>query len=188
MSKQEVLKRVLKESPKFLFPLSLLAISLLSVHFSKTKDGFKITKESDLDQLPNERTNRDPERRVALKLLELGIQINYESISIILDKPVEVAGTDKKTGKSKVKSMTTPDFNIQLDGIDIYLEIGSRKLTPHKRRQLSVIRRVVELKKNKRFLYLQLFKDDIDFIEENIETKEDFLDYLLKHQRAISSL
>lgn len=188
MSKQEVLKRVLKESPKFLLPLSLLAISLLSVRFSKTKDGFKITKELDLNRLPNERTNRDPERRVALKLLELGIEIGYESIAICLDQPVKVVGTDRKKGKSKVKSMTIPDFNMKLDGIDIYLEIGSRSLTSHKKKQLKVMRRVVELKKNKRFLYLQLFKDDIDLMEEIVETKEDLLSFLLKHQWAIFSL
>jgi hypothetical protein len=185
---REVLKRVLKESPRFLFPLSLLAISLLSVNFSKTRDGFRITKESDLDQLPNERTSRDPERKVALLLLELGIEINYEAIAIILDEPVKVAGTNRKTGNHKVKSMTTPDFNIKLGGIDIYLEIGSRKFTPHKKRQLRVMRRVVELKKGKRLLYLQLFKDDIDFMVELVETKEDLMDYLLKHKWAISTL
>ena len=133
MSKQEVLKRVLKESPKFLFPLSILAVSLLNVSFLKSDKGFDIIDEGSFDKLS------DPEQRVARKLLSLGIKIGFELIHIRLDNPVEVAGKHKKTGRPKTKRITTPDFNFTFNGVTCYLEIGSGRATSHKRRQFKVM-------------------------------------------------
>jgi len=178
MSK-EVLKRFVKESSNFLVPLSLLAVSLLSVSFRNSENGFKITDEKNFDKLS------DPESRVARLLLYLGIEIRFEAISICLDNPVEVAGKDKKTGKSKVKALTTPDFYFNLNGVDCYLEIGSRRGNAHKRRQSKVMERVVEIKKNRGIIYLQMFRDDIIQMEESIETTDDLLSFLYEHNRSI---
>lgn len=178
MSK-EVIKRFTKESQNILVPLSLLAISFLCVSFRKSEKGFKIKDEKSFDKLS------EPEQRVARLLLSLGIEISFEAVNIRLDDPVEVAGKNKGTGKSKMKSITTPDFNFNLNEVECYLEIGSRKANPHKRRQLKVMEKVANLKKNKGLIYLQLFKDDIDLMEESIETTDDLLTFLHEHSEAI---
>jgi hypothetical protein len=178
MSK-EVIKRFVKESQKYLVPLSLLAISLLSVSFRKSEKGFVLTDENNFSKLS------EPEQRVARLLLSLGIEIGFEAVNIRLDDPVEVSGKDKKTGESKMKSITTPDFYFNLYEVECYLEIGSRRVNAHKRRQTRVMEKVVDLKKSKRIIYLQLFKDDIELMEEYIETTDDLLSFLYEHEESI---
>jgi len=84
-----------------------------------------------------------------------------------------------------MKGITTPDFNFDLDGVECYLEIGSRKANPHKRRQAKVIENVVALRRNPNFIYLQLFKNDIDLMEKCIETPDDLLSFLYNHEKSI---
>jgi len=94
MSK-EAIKRFVKESPKYLVSLSLLAISLLSVSFHKSDKGFLLTDENNFSKLS------EPEQRVARVLLSLGIEIGFEAVNIRLDDPVEVAGKNKKNWSIK---------------------------------------------------------------------------------------
>lgn len=178
MSKEKK-RGVLQESSRILLPMALLAVSFFSVSFLDSRKGFTVKSETNLDSLS------EPELRVAKKLLELGITPSFEGIEVRLDDPIEVAGRDRRTGKSRMKSITTPDFNFTIDGVECFLEIGSRSINSHKRRQARVMEKMMELRKNKPRIYLQMFNEDIALFEESVETQEDLLSYLYEHERTL---
>ena len=122
---------------------------------------------------------------MARKLLSLGIEVCFEPTHITLDKPIEVAGKNRRTGKSRVKKVTTPDFYFVINGVECYLEIGSGRATAHKRRQARVMETAMNLDKSKPTLYVQLFRDDIRLLEEYVETTDDLLAFLYEHELAI---
>jgi len=149
--------------------LPILAISLLSVSFPQKSDGFWIKSEEDLNKL------NPPERKVARKLVSLGLRVSYEQTQIMVDEGVVVKV--HKNGKNKRKNLTTPDFRVELDNIVCFIEVGSHKSGPHKKRQQKIAELASKSKGDFKFIYIQLFKKDIDELEE-VDSLSDLLIFL----------
>ena len=121
--------------------LPILAISLLSVSFPQKSDGFWIKSEEDLNKL------NPPERKVARKLVSLGLRVSYEQTQIMVDEGV------------------------------CFIEVGSHKSVPHKKRQQKIAELASKSKGDFKFIYIQLFKKDIDELEE-VDSLSDLLIFL----------
>lgn len=162
----------------FLKILPLLFLLFTSVSFPESKKGFEVTSDEDYEKMS------EPERRLAKFLRKLGLTISYEKRQIKLDVGVKI-GKKRKTGKDKIKSLTTPDFYFRHEDIDYFIELGSHHKDGHKKGQAAVVEKAVTFKKGRKILYLQVFREDIDFIINNIKSDSDFIDYVYEHPEAI---
>lgn len=176
---QERSRKFLAEAGQLGILAGILAIAFLNVSFPKSEFGYEIKDENDLEELS------PPEERLAKKLMNLGLAISHELRQIKLDVGVQTARKFKNTDKFKDKNLTSPDFYFHYQGIDCFLEVGSHRQNAHKRRQQSVVEEAVTFKHGKKILYLQLFKDDIDFVCQNIGSAEDLINYLYSHPQAV---
>lgn len=169
---QEALKQAL-----FLFLLTLL--SLLAVQFPPSDKGTLLYNDEDFKKLSL------PEKRVAKKLLSLGIRPEFETKEILLDQQDAVYLTTKNSGKQVFKVKSVPDLNFSLDGVDYYLEIGSNTSNAHKSDQQKVAEKAVTLENGQGFFYVQLFHGHIDQLVDTVETKEELVEFLFNLSHAV---
>lgn len=168
----------LSKNALFLYLLALL--SFLAVHFPIATRGYDIFDDEDLEKLSK------PERRVAEKLLTLGIQPMYETMQISLDKPVIVARYSK-SGRQKKKSITTPDFYFKLDGFDWFIEVGSNTAGAHKRDQQKIAENAIQFDNAKKIIYTQLFNGHIDRLVEDVHTQDELMLFLRNLSHTVQS-
>lgn len=158
-----------------LFLLTLL--SFLAVHFPPSNKGTFLYSEDDFKRLSL------PEKRVAKKLLSLGIRPEFETKEILLDEAVYI--TTKGSGKVVYKINTVPDLNFTLDGVDYFLEIGSNTSNAHKNDQQKVAEKAVKSENGQTFFYVQLFHGHIDQLIDEVHSREELVDFLYNLSHAV---
>lgn len=176
--KKEWLSRFPESSPHYLLFLILLFLSFFSVSFPKGEKGRSLASEEDLEGL------NKPETRVARKLLELGLEIAHEPYRVQLDQGVETKHFEK-SGRRKVKYVTTPDFYFVIDGIRCFLEVGSNTADGHKQEQQKVMEEAIKHPEAADVLYAQIYNGHIDMLEQNVHTQEELLVFLYELSHAV---
>lgn len=178
MEKEEKLK-LIKELAGMGSAALMLAISFLAVSFPNNELGFELDDSEALDLL------NGPEKRLAEKLLKLGLKVSHEKRQIKLDVGVQTNRKVKHTDTFKQKNLTAPDFYFHYDGVDCFIEVGSYRRNSHKREQEAVVKEAVSHKEGRKILYIQLFHDDINYICEEVLTAEELINYMYTHPSAI---
>lgn len=157
----------------------MLAVAFFAVSFPCSDLGFEVGDEEALGLL------NGPEKRLAQKLMDLGLKISHEKKQIKLDVGVKTNRRIKHTDTFKQKNLTAPDFYFHYNGVDCFIEVGSFRQNSHKREQQAVVKEAITQKEGRKILYIQLFHDDINYICEEILTAEELLNYIYTHSAAV---